>query len=241
VDGALKHTGHTAFLELLARDAPAEEFDEPMRAAAATGASQAELDALEEAKALALRVRSTLDHRRRREVELAALFETAGDLAGLQGVDAVLDAIVRRARTLLHTDVAYLTLIDSERGDTYMRATSGVVSASFRVVRPAMGTGLGGLVAGTATPYATDDYGTDERFRHVTSVDTAVDDEGLVAILGVPLLLGPQVLGVLFAADRSRRSFGHEESRCCPRWPRTPRSRSTAPGCWRTPARRSAT
>jgi hypothetical protein len=209
VDGALKR--HTAFLELLARDAPAGEFDEPVRAAAAAGAGQSELDALEEAKALALRVRSTLDHRRRREVELGALFETAGDLAGLQGVDAVLDAIVRRARTLLHTDVAYLTLIDSERGDTYMRATAGVVSASFRVVRLAMGTGLGGLVADTATPYATDDYPTDERFRHVVSVDTAVDDEGLVAILGVPLLLGPQVLGVLFAADRSRRSFGHEE------------------------------
>jgi sugar diacid utilization regulator len=201
----------TAFLELLARDAPAEQFDEPLRAAVAAGASQAELDALEEAKALALRIRSALEHRRRREVELEALFETAGDLAGLQGVDAVLDAIVRRARTLLHTDVAYLTLIDAERGDTYMRATAGVVSASFRVVRLAMGTGLGGLVAGTATPYATDDYANDERFKHVTSVDTAVEDESLVAILGVPLLLGPQVLGVLFAADRSRRSFRHEE------------------------------
>jgi transcriptional regulator with GAF, ATPase, and Fis domain len=192
----------SAFLQLLARDAPAEEFDEPLRAAVAAGAGQAEVAELEQAKALALRVRHALDHRRRREVELEALFETAGDLAGLQGVDAVLDAIVRRARTLLHT---------AERGDTYMRATAGVVSASFRVVRLAMGAGLGGLVAGTATPYATDCYADDERFKHVRSVDTAVDDEGLVAILGVPLLLGPQVLGVLFAADRTRRSFGHEQ------------------------------
>jgi len=201
----------SAFLQLLARDAPAEEFDEPLRAAVAAGAGQAEVAELEQTKALALRVRHALDHRRRREVELEALFETAGDLAGLQGVDAVLDAIVRRARTLLHTDVAYLTLIDAERGDTYMRATAGVVSATFRVVRLAMGAGLGGLVAGTATPYATDCYADDERFKHVRSVDTAVDDEGLVAILGVPLLLGPQVLGVLFAADRTRRSFGHEQ------------------------------
>ncbi len=201
----------TVFLQLLARDAPAEEYDEPLRAAVAAGAGQAELDALEAAKALALQVRRVLEHRRRREVELEALFETAGDLAALQGVDAVLDAIVRRARTLLHTDVAYLTLIDAERGDTYMRATAGVVSASFRRVRLAMGTGLGGLVAGTSTPYATDDYPADERFRHVAAIDGAVDDEGLVAILGVPLLLGPQVLGVLFAADRTKRSFGRDE------------------------------
>ncbi|HEY3004445.1 MAG TPA: helix-turn-helix domain-containing protein [Kribbellaceae bacterium] len=201
----------TVFLQLLARDAPAEEYDEPLRAALAAGAGQAELDVLEAAKTLALQVRRVLEHRRRREVELEALFETAGDLAALQGVDAVLDAIVRRARTLLHTDVAYLTLIDAERGDTYMRATAGVVSASFRRVRLAMGTGLGGLVAGTSTPYATDDYPADERFRHVASIDGAVDDEGLVAILGVPLLLGPQVLGVLFAADRTKRSFGRDE------------------------------
>jgi sugar diacid utilization regulator len=170
-----------------------------------------EIDALERSKALALRVRRTLEHRRRREVELEALFETAGDLAGLQDVDAVLNAIVRRVRTLLHTDVAYLTLIDPDHGDTYMRATAGSVSARFQRVRLQMGAGLGGLVADTSTPYATDDYAADQRFRHVVEIDSAVDDEGLVAILGVPLLLGPQVIGVLFAANRSKRPFARDE------------------------------
>jgi sugar diacid utilization regulator len=74
-----------------------------------------------------------------------------------------------------------------------------------------MGAGLGGLVADTSLPYATDDYAADQRFDHVQDVDSAVSDEGLVAILGVPLLLGPQVLGVLFAADRSRRPFARDE------------------------------
>jgi GAF domain-containing protein/sugar diacid utilization regulator len=199
------------YLQMLARDAPAEDYDEPLRGALARGADAAEIQALERSKLLALRVRRMLEHRRRREIELEALFETAGDLAGLQGVDAVLNAIVRRVRTLLHTDVAYLTLIDPDRGDTYMRATAGSVSASFQRVRLAMGAGLGGLVADTSTPYATEDYAADQRFKHVDDVDSAVDDEGLVAILGVPLLLGPQVLGVLFAADRSRRPFGRDE------------------------------
>ncbi|WP_238166019.1 helix-turn-helix domain-containing protein [Kribbella caucasensis] len=198
-------------MSLLARDAPAEEYDEPVRAAVAEGAAPEEIEELQRAKVLALRVRRALEHRRRREIELEALFETAGDLAGLQDVDAVLNAIVRRARTLLHTDVAYLTLIDPDRGDTYMRATAGVVSATFQRVRLAMGAGLGGLVADTSSPYATDDYAADHRFDHVNDVDSAVADEGLVAILGVPLLLGPQVLGVLFAADRSRRPFARDE------------------------------
>lgn len=208
MDSTLKDT---PFLSLLARDAQPEEYDEPLRAAVAEGATAQRLHELEQAKALALKVRRALEHRRRREIELEALFETAGDLAGLQDVDGVLNAIVRRARTLLHTDVAYLTLIDPVRGDTYMRATAGVVSASFQQVRLAMGDGLGGLVADTSLPYATDDYAVDQRFDHVRDVDSAVSDEGLMAILGVPLMLGPQVLGVLFAADRSRRPFARDE------------------------------
>ena len=116
------------------------------------------LAALERAKLLALRVRAELEGRRRREAELSALFETAHDLAGLRDLDAVLQAIVQRARSLLGTEVAYLSLNDPERGDTYMRVTEGSVSARFQQLRLGMGEGLGGLVAQTARPYVTDDY-----------------------------------------------------------------------------------
>src|SRR5690606_35043500 len=163
------------------------------------------------ARILALRVRALLDRRRRREAELSALFDTASDLAQLHDLDAVLEAIVRRARKLLDTDVAYMTLQDEERGDTYMRVTDGSVSAQFQRVRLAMGTGLGGLVAQTGTPYATDNYPADERFRHTHDIDTAVNEEGLVAILGVPMRLGARVVGVLFAANRSARPFARED------------------------------
>ena len=47
----------------------------------------------------------------------------------------MLDTIVHRARTLVGTDVAYLTLYDEARGDTYMRATDGSVSAVFQQLR----------------------------------------------------------------------------------------------------------
>jgi len=161
---------------------------------------------------LALQVRATLEARRRRETELSALYETASDLASLTDVDAVLEAIVHRARQLLHSDVAYLSLNDEEKGDTYMRVTEGVLAPSFRAVRLPMGAGLGGLVAQSAMPYSTPDYFADERFRHTSPIDTAVADEGLTSILGVPLLLGRQVIGVLYAANREVRPFGREEA-----------------------------
>ncbi|UYB45034.1 helix-turn-helix domain-containing protein [Streptomyces sp. Je 1-4] len=197
------------FLGLLATGAAAEEYERPVLRARAGGAAAGRLAALERAKLLALRVRAELEDRRRREAELSALYATAHDLAGLRDLDAVLRAIVCRARSLLGTEVAYLTLNDPSAGDTYMRVTDGSVSARFQQLRLGMGEGLGGLVAQTARPYVTDSYFHDERFRHTRSIDSGVQDEGLVAILGVPLMLGSSVIGVLFAADRRERVFEH--------------------------------
>ncbi|MGI5526653.1 helix-turn-helix domain-containing protein [Streptomyces syringium] len=200
-----------AYLALLADGAPAEAYERPVLRARADGKPPARLAAVEHAKHLALRVRAELEDRRRREAELSALIATAHDLAGLRDVDAVLRAIVRRARSLLGTDAAYLTLHDAVAGDTYMRVTDGSVSARFQELRLGMGEGLGGLVAQTARPYATDGYLDDPRFQHTTLIDSGVRDEGLVAILGVPLQLGSGVIGVLFAADRRSRVFDRQQ------------------------------
>lgn len=201
----------TPYLELLARGASADAYEQPVLLARAEGRPAEWIAALQRAKPLALRVRSELEGRRRREAELSALFETAHDLAGLRDLDAVLQAIVQRARSLLGTDVAYLSLNDPARGDTYMRVTEGSVAARFQQLRLGMGEGLGGLVAQTARPYVTDDYFKDDRFQHTLTIDAGVRDEGLVAILGVPLTLGHHVIGVLFAADRRARVFEREQ------------------------------
>ncbi|MFC4008248.1 helix-turn-helix domain-containing protein [Nonomuraea purpurea] len=201
----------TPYLELLAREASAVEFEGPIIEARAAGADPATIEALEQAKVEALKVRALLKRRARREAELSALYDTAGDLAALRDLNAVLEAIVHRAKQLLATDIAYMTLHDPERGDTYMRVTDGSISAKFQALRLAMGAGLGGLVAQTATPYATADYFADARFRHKDDIDEAVKEEGLVAILGVPLRLGQRVIGVLMAANRSARPFHQEE------------------------------
>ncbi|PRX02135.1 UNVERIFIED_ORG: CdaR family transcriptional regulator [Actinomadura viridilutea] len=199
------------FLELLAREASPVEFEGPLVEARAAGAGPEVLAELEAAKLAALRVRSVMRRHARREAQLQALFDTAGDLAGLRDLDAVLEAIVRRARRLLSADISYMTLIDEERGDTYMRVTDGSVSAAFRRLRLPMGAGLGGLVAQTATPYTSARYLNDPRFRHRDFIDSAVAEEGLVAILGVPMMLGGRVIGVLFAANRRERPFDQED------------------------------
>ena len=192
-----------ALLLLLARDAPAAELS---RLFDLTGAPSEGLDA---ALTSALQVRARLDDQHRREEQLAALYASASDLSSLHELEQVLQAIVRRARGLLDTDAAYLTLSDEGRAVTYMRVTDGIRTDAFKQVLLPFGAGLGGLVAATCTPYATSDYARDSRLVH--RIDDTVTGEGLVAILGVPLRLGDKVIGVLYAANRRERPFDSDE------------------------------
>lgn len=198
-------------LDLLAADAGSERLAAVLPAARAAGLPDHELDRVARATEWALRIRRTLTAHRRREAELEALFDTANDLAGVRDPDAVLRSIVRRARLLLGADIAYLSMNEPGERGTYMRVTDGSISALFQQVRLGMGEGLGGLVAQTARPYVTADYFADDRFNHTGPIDAAVRDEGLVAILGVPLKLDRRVIGVLYAANRSPRQFPPDE------------------------------
>ncbi|WP_233159732.1 helix-turn-helix domain-containing protein [Pseudonocardia sp. MH-G8] len=193
-------------LRLLAQDAPAERIEEQTRALATADPESGAV-----ARELALRVRAGIDGHRRREAELSALVDIARDLASHPEPGGVLDTIVRRARGLLGADVAYLTLADAQRGDTFMRATAGSVSARFQALRLPLGAGLGGLVAQTRRPYWTADYPGDARYDHTREIDEAVEEEGLVAICGTPLLVDGEFVGVLFAAHRARRPFARAE------------------------------
>lgn len=145
----------------------------------------------------------------RRTRELEALYETAGDLSTLRDVDQVLEAIVRRSRQLLGSDVAYLMLLDEERQETYMRVGEGIQTQEFLDIRLAFGEGIAGLVASTGMPLWTSDYSTDDHLA--ARIDATVRRESLVAILGVPLAAGGRILGVLLASDRKPRDFTHDE------------------------------
>ncbi|WP_235499435.1 helix-turn-helix domain-containing protein [Janibacter sp. Soil728] len=187
----------THLLELLVSDVPIAQL--------------ADAPAPEAAKDLALRIGGLRETHRRRESAQSALLDTARELASESSPSIVLEAIVRRARTLLGTDLAYLTLYDADAGDTFMRVTDGSVSADFQSLRLSLGDGLGGLVASTHKPYWTADYSSDQRFSHTSTIDHGVGDEGIIAICGTPLIVESTFVGVLFAANRTPRPFSHAE------------------------------
>ena len=202
----------STFLELLYDEAPRADYDDLVAAMVAAGAdpetTRRECD-------VALRLRELVARQRSREAELSALYETAHDLTALRDVDAVLSAIVRRARQLLKADMTYLSLNDVDAGTgegaSYMKVTDGALTAEFERLQLPLGTGLLGLVAQTGAPYFTADYQSDERFEHRGYIDEAVDGERIRAILGVPLLVEGRVIVALLATHRTVRPFPPEE------------------------------
>lgn len=152
-----------------------------------------------------------LSRLRRREHELSALFSSARELAELRDSDAVLARLVQRAREMMGVDLAYLSEFDPDTSELRVRETSGSVSASFQRLRVPPGRGLASVVVESRAPQWVADYSSYESERHDAGIDDAVAAEGLVSLLGVPMLSSDDVLGVLFVANREKKPFSPEE------------------------------
>jgi DNA-binding PucR family transcriptional regulator len=203
-----KIQAETRVLEMLAAGTLLEAILEEIAGLSEQGFDAGEIEDLR-AAAIAVNARQESDRRRLRGMDV--LDATVADLAGLLDSDQVLEAICRRSRWLLGTDVAYVTIIDPDRGDTYVHSTDGIGSEAFRHMRLGLGVGLGGLVARDGVSATTSDYAADDRFAHTEDIDGRVLAEGLRAIIGVPLVRRQEVIGVLMSGSRSVRSFDPTE------------------------------
>jgi GAF domain-containing protein len=144
---------------------------------------------------------------RRRTVELEALFSTARELVRLQDVTDVLRRLVDRAHELMGTDVTYLSEVDNAQGDLRVRYSAGTVTPEFRDLLVPAGFGLASLVADSREPVWVRQYTRMADAPHDPAIDDAVAREGLVSFLGVPLAVGDEVLGALFACNRFAHDF----------------------------------
>ena len=155
--------------------------------------------------AVAVREQQTVQQRRERG--LLVVLETAHDLTAMRDVELVLQAIVRRARQIFASDIGYLTNHDRVRDDFYIRSTDGVISERFRNVRVPLDHGICGYVFRNKIPYHSTSYMIDQGFAHDEQIDLAIQDEGVKSLLGAPLMVGNQCIGVLCICDRQVRVY----------------------------------
>lgn len=157
------------------------------------------------------RIQGSYAHLQRRTRELAALFSTARELVQLHDVDTVLQRLVERAHDLIGTEVTYLSEVVDDLGGMSVRYSVGTVSASFRDLFVPSGMGLASKVVQARRPVWVSRYSEMSEAPHDPGIDEAVSAEGLVSFLGVPLVVGDEVLGALFACNRFAHDFTPEQ------------------------------
>lgn len=143
----------------------------------------------------------------RRRALLQAVMDSATDLAALQRTGPLVARIVQRTRALIGSDMAYLSLNDSETDETYIIESDGVATEEFRRLRLPLGTGLLGAIATSNGPSQTSDYHASRAFKRTEDIDSVVSAEGAKSFLGAPIRFSDHVRGALMVANRSAYEF----------------------------------
>ena len=148
------------------------------------------------------RKRAEQEVRRRAEM-LAALHETALDLAAQRSLPDLLRAIANRATNLLKARRGGIYLYRPATDDLELvisDPTSDFVGDALQ-----RGQGLSGKVLETGQPIAVDDY---SRWEGRTAQHDAGD---LTACVSVPISWGDRLLGVLYMVDDAPRTFSADD------------------------------
>jgi sigma-B regulation protein RsbU (phosphoserine phosphatase) len=129
---------------------------------------------------------------------------TDAALSGLD-IDALLAELLERTRDLLQADTAAILLLDPAAGDLVATASSGLDDEIRHGLRVPLGAGFAGRIAATREPLVLDHVDTS------TVVSTALIDQRLSSMAGVPMLASGELIGVLHVGTRSRRDFTAED------------------------------
>lgn len=155
---------------------------------------------------MAMAIRNRLELQQQREKGLLAVIESAQDLSSHLDLIGLLRAIVARARNLLGAHVAWFSFYNPEADEMQAQVTDGAIFRETTTMTTKRHLGSSSIVFATKMPFTTTDYLSDERFQHDPKLDAIFRSEGVAALVGVPLLLENEVVGLLFVADRYHRS-----------------------------------
>ena len=130
---------------------------------------------------------------------LQALTDAA--LAHLQ-LEHLLAALLERTKELLDVDTCAFLLLDEEKRELVARAAVGIEEEVERGVRIPLGKGFAGRVAAGREPVTLPDV------DHADVLNPILREKGIKSLLGVPLLVHDEVIGVLHVGSLVPRAFG---------------------------------
>jgi serine phosphatase RsbU (regulator of sigma subunit)/anti-sigma regulatory factor (Ser/Thr protein kinase) len=121
------------------------------------------------------------------------------------GFDSLLDELLRRVRLLLGVDTAAILLLDEERGQLVARAAKGIEEEVERGVRIPIGRGFAGRIAKERVAIFIADV------DHADILNPILRKRGIHSLLGVPLIVEGELIGVLHVGSLKPRQFDQRD------------------------------
>jgi phosphoserine phosphatase RsbU/P len=118
---------------------------------------------------------------------------------------ALLSALLERVKLVLQADTAAVLLLDRTAKQLVAAAASGLEEEVQQGVRVPVGVGFAGRVAASRAPVILTEV------NHRTVRNPLLVERGIQSLLGVPLLVGGEVIGVLHVGSLSGRAFGQDD------------------------------
>lgn len=120
-------------------------------------------------------------------------------------VEDLLIELLDRVRELLHVDTATVLLLDSTGEHLTATAARGIEEEVRQGVRLRVGQGFAGQVASLARPLAV------QHIEDRSVLNRVLVNRGVTSMLGVPMIVGGQVIGVLHVGTLSERHFTDDD------------------------------
>src|SRR5437763_412548 len=137
--------------------------------------------------------------------QLGRLQELTDAALGHLELEQLLGALLERTRTLLDVDTCAILLLDAESNELVPRAAVGIEEKIGRGARIPLGKGFAGRVAAERRPVVLRDV------DHGDVMNPLLRAEGIRSLLGVPLVVHRDVVGVLHVGSLDRRDFAPNE------------------------------
>jgi sigma-B regulation protein RsbU (phosphoserine phosphatase) len=118
---------------------------------------------------------------------------------------ALLNALVERAREALQVDTAAILLLDRRSGQLVAAAASGLEEEVQQGVQIPVGRGFAGRIAAQGRPVVLDEV------DHTKVINPILLDKGIRSLMGAPLRAEGKVIGVLHVGTLSPRAFTSDD------------------------------
>ena len=116
-------------------------------------------------------------------------------------IEELLVSLLARTRDLLDVDTCAVLLRDEQANELVARAAVGLEEEVEQGVRIPMGRGFAGRVAAERRPVILEDV------DHADVLNPILREKGIKSLLGVPLLVGGEAIGVLHVGVLRHRAF----------------------------------